>query len=120
MRDEIEKKRSLIKMQKCNYRTLWLHVRTIFSFFDLLRFCRYVAKIDNVKENENLSKNERNPRLLRLNVLATQLTRTRKTSLIYPITNFHQQKNSCFRTNSTSAFHLPTRKEKEFLQSSKY
>ena len=66
MRDEIEKKRSLIKMQKSNYRTLWSHVRTILSFFDLLRFCCYIAKIDNVKEKENLSKNERNLRLLRL------------------------------------------------------
>ena len=36
------------------------------SFLDLLRFCRYVAKIDNVKEKENLSKNKRNLCLLRL------------------------------------------------------
>ena len=66
MRDEIEKKRSLIKMQKSHCRTLWSHVRTILSFFDLLRFCCYVAKIDNVKEKENLSKNEHTLRLLRL------------------------------------------------------
>ena len=66
MRDEIEKKRSLIKIQKSHYRTLWSYVRTILSFFDLLRFCRYIAKIDNVKEKENLSKNERNLCLLRL------------------------------------------------------
>ena len=53
-------------MQKSNYRALWSHVRTILSFFDLLRFCRYVAKIDEVKEKENLSKNERNFRLRQL------------------------------------------------------
>ena len=34
--------------------------------FDLLRFCRYAAKIDRVKEKENLSKNECNLRLLQL------------------------------------------------------
>ena len=37
-----------------------------FFFFDLLHFYRYVAKIDNVKEKENLSINESNLRLLRL------------------------------------------------------
>ena len=47
--------------------------------------------------------------------MATQLTQTRNTSLIYPITNFHQQKKSCFRTHSTSAFYLPTPREKEFF-----
>ena len=34
--------------------------------FDPLRFCRYVAKIDRVKEKENLSKNECSLRLLQL------------------------------------------------------
>ena len=32
--------------------------------------------------------------------MATQLTRTTKTSLTFRITNFHLQKNSCFRTDS--------------------
>ena len=59
MPDEIEKKHSLIKMQNSNYRLLWSPARTILFFFDLLCFCRHVAKIDVVKEKENLSKNER-------------------------------------------------------------
>ena len=106
MRDEIEKKRSLIKMQKSHYRTLRSHVRTILSFFDLLRFCRYVAKVDNVKEKKICRKTNATFVYFDCNDLATQLTQTTKTSLTFPITNFHQQKNSCFRTDSTSAFHL--------------
>ena len=51
-------------MQKSNYSTLWLNVCTFLSFFYLLRFCRYVAKIGNVKEKENLSKSKRNLCLL--------------------------------------------------------
>ena len=35
-------------------------------FFILQRFCRYVGKIEIVKEKHNLSKNERIIRLLRL------------------------------------------------------
>ena len=63
--DEVKKKRSLIKMQKSNYRMLWSCARTILPF-DLQHFCHYVAKIDNVKDEEYLSKNERNLCLLRL------------------------------------------------------
>ena len=36
MRDEIENKRSLIKMQKSNYRTLWLHSGLIERQFYLI------------------------------------------------------------------------------------
>ena len=66
MHDEIAKKRSLISLQKSNYRRLWSNARRFLSYFDLLRFCRYLAKIDNVKERDNRSKNERNFRRLRL------------------------------------------------------
>ena len=64
MRDEIKKKRSFVKMQNGNYCMLWSHARTILSFFDPLRFCHHVAKINNVKEKKNLLKNDCNLRLL--------------------------------------------------------
>ena len=74
MRDEIEKQRSLIKMQKskiiiARYGHMF---EKFYPFSNLLRFCRYAAKTDNVKEKENLSKNDCNLRLLRLQLFGNR------------------------------------------------
>ena len=59
MCDEIEKSKSLITFLKGKLRALWQEVRQFLSFFDFIRFCRYIATIDERKERELSIKNER-------------------------------------------------------------
>ena len=54
----------LIAVFKSEIRSLWQEARRFLSFFDLLRFCRYVAIIDDRKERVNRQKNARNLQLL--------------------------------------------------------
>ena len=64
MKDNIEKNRSLVVTLRKECHMLWQEVRSFLSFFDLFRFCRYVAIIDDRKERSNRQKNERNLSLL--------------------------------------------------------
>ena len=66
MLDEIAKKRSLIFVRKKNYVKLWSHIRMFLSFFDIVRFGRYLATINTTKDKEHQWKNNRNLSLLRL------------------------------------------------------
>ena len=47
---------------KC--RSLWQEIKQFLSFFDLVRFCRYLAVTDKQKEDVNQKKNSNNLRLL--------------------------------------------------------
>ena len=64
MHNEIEINQSMIILLKNKCPLLWQEVRQFLFFFDLLRFCRYLAIIDERKEAANQKKNERNLRLL--------------------------------------------------------
>ena len=64
MCDEIEKRKSLITFLKSKLRALWQEVRQFLSFFDFIRFCRYIATIDERKERELSIKNERKLKFL--------------------------------------------------------
>ena len=64
MCDEIEKSKSLITFLKGKLRALWQEVRQLLSFFDFIRFCRYIATIDERKERELSIKNERKLKFL--------------------------------------------------------
>ena len=59
MCDEIKKSKSLITFLKGKLHALWQEVRQFLSFFDFIRFCRYIATIDEWKERELSIKNER-------------------------------------------------------------
>ena len=58
MYDKTEKSKSLITFLKGKFRALWQEVRQFLSFFDFIRFCRYIATIDERKERELLIKNK--------------------------------------------------------------
>ena len=64
MCDEIEKSKLLITFLKGKLRALWQEVRQFLSFFDYIRFCRYIATIDERKERELSIKNERKLKFL--------------------------------------------------------
>ena len=64
MHDEIEKSKSLITFLKGKLRALWQEVRQFPSFFDFIRFCRYIATVDEPKERELSIKTERKLKLL--------------------------------------------------------
>ena len=64
MYDEIEKSKSLITFLKDKLRALWQEVRQFLSFFDFIRFCRYIATIDKRKERELSIKNKRKLKFL--------------------------------------------------------
>ena len=64
MQDETEKSESLSTFLKTKLRALWQEVRQFLSYFDFVRFCRYIANIDERKEKELSVKNERNLKLL--------------------------------------------------------
>ena len=64
MCDEIEKSKSLITFLKGKSRALWQEVRQFLSFFDFIRFCRYIAAIDERKERKLSTKNERKLKFL--------------------------------------------------------
>ena len=56
---KLKKSKSLITFLKDKLRALWQEVRQFLSFFDFIRFCRYIATIDKRKERELSIKNER-------------------------------------------------------------
>ena len=58
MQDEITKNVSLIHLLQRKCRSMRQEVRLFLSYFDLIRFCRYVANIDERKEKSNQTKNE--------------------------------------------------------------
>ena len=64
MLNEIEKNRSVTGFLKAKCRSLWQEVRQFLSFFDTVRFCRYLDIIDESKEAANRKKNDNNLRLL--------------------------------------------------------
>lgn len=45
-------------------RLLWQEARQFLSFFNLIRFCRYLSIIDECQEAENQNKDQTNVRLL--------------------------------------------------------
>ena len=64
MYDEIEKSKSLITFLKCKLRAMWQELRQFLPFLDFIRFCRYIATIDERKQRELSIKNERKLKLL--------------------------------------------------------
>ena len=64
MHDEIEKNQSMAAFLRTKCRLLWQEARQFLSFFDLVRFCRYLSVIDEQKEAVNQKKNSNNLRLL--------------------------------------------------------
>ena len=59
-----DKNRSMVSSLRTKSRSLWQEIRQFLSFFDLVRFCRYLAVIDEQKEDDNFRKNSNNLRLL--------------------------------------------------------
>ena len=59
MYDEIEKSKSLITFLKGKLCAMWQEVKQFLSFFDFIRFCRYITTSDQWKEQEFLIENER-------------------------------------------------------------
>ena len=64
MYDEVEKSKSLITFLKGKLRALWQEVRQFLSFFDFIRFYKYIAIIDKRKERELSIKNEQKLKFL--------------------------------------------------------
>ena len=64
MYDEIEKIKSLITFLKGKLRALWQEVRQFLSFFDFIRFCRYIAIIEEWKKRKLSIKNKRKLKFL--------------------------------------------------------
>ena len=64
MYDEIEKSKSLITFLKGKLRALWQEVRQFMAFFGFIRFCRYIATVNERKERELSIKNKRKLKLL--------------------------------------------------------
>jgi len=64
MQDEIDKNRSMVSSLRTKCRSLWKEIKQFLSFFDLVRSCRYLAVIDEQKEDDNFKKNSNNLRLL--------------------------------------------------------
>ena len=50
MHDEIEKNQSMAAFLRTKCHLLWQEARQFLSFFDLVRFCRYLSVIDEQKE----------------------------------------------------------------------
>ena len=71
MYDETEKSKSLITFLKGKLRALWKEVRQFLSFFDFIRFCIFIATIDERKERELSIKNQRKLNFFFNNDLAT-------------------------------------------------
>ena len=93
MYDEIEKSKSLITFLKDKLRALWQEVRQFLSFFDFIRFCRYIATIGERKERELSIKNERKLKLLFQQRFGNMANQTRTLLSISLITNSPQRKN---------------------------
>ena len=64
MHNEIEKNQSIAAFLRTKCRSLLQEARQFLSFFDLVRFCRYLLVIDEQKEAVNQKKNSNNLRLL--------------------------------------------------------
>jgi len=64
MQNEIGKNRLMVSSLRTKCRSLWQEIKQFLSFFDLVRFCRYLAVTDEQKENFNQKKNSNNLRLL--------------------------------------------------------
>jgi len=64
MQDETGKNRSMVASLRTKCRSLWQEIKQFLSFFDLVRFYRYLAVIDEQKEDVNQKKNSNNLRLL--------------------------------------------------------
>ena len=65
LNDEIEKINAQIWHTKRAYDREWNKIRNVLSFFDLIRFCRYLSEIDQRTENATNDKHNRNIQLLR-------------------------------------------------------
>ena len=64
MCDEIEKSKSLTTFLKGKLRALWQEVKQFRFFFNFIRFCRFIAIIDELKERELSIKTERKLKFL--------------------------------------------------------
>ena len=62
---EIEKINAQIWHTKRAYEREWIKIRNFLSFFDLVRFCRYLSEIDQRTDNAINKKHNRNIQLLR-------------------------------------------------------
>ena len=60
MQDEIGKNRLMVSSLRTKCRSLWQEIKQFLSFFDLLRFCQYLAAIDEQKEDVNQKNNNSN------------------------------------------------------------
>ena len=58
MRYEIEKSKSLTTFLKGNLRALWQEVRQFLSSFNFIRFCRYIASIDEWKRTRTCNQEQ--------------------------------------------------------------
>ena len=65
MKDDIRKQVLLAANLKNYYRSLWSDIKSFLSFFDFIRYCRYVSIIDRSKAKETQNKHERNLSFLR-------------------------------------------------------
>ena len=81
MHDEIEKNQSMAAFLRTKCRSLWQEARQFFSFFDLVRFCRYLSVIDEQRQPVNQKKNSNKLYVFFFNiVLATRQVSSRTTS----------------------------------------
>ena len=60
LNDEIEKINTQIWHTKRAYERKWNIIRNVLSFFDLIRFCRYLSEIDQRTDNVTNEKHNRN------------------------------------------------------------
>ena len=74
MHDKIEKNQSMAAFLRTKCRSLWHEAGQFLSFFDLVRFCRYLSVIDEQKEAVNQKKNSNNLRLLFQHRLGNQIS----------------------------------------------
>ena len=94
-------------------RSIWKEVEQFLSFFDLLRFCRYLGIIDKRKEAANQKKNKRNLRLFFNIGLATKFVQKRETSLICLTINSLTPKSLSYNIDSTFAYLPPILKRRK-------
>ena len=65
MTDDIRKQVLLAANLKNYCRSFWSDIKSFLSFFDFIRYCRYVSIIDRSKAKETQNKHERNLSFLR-------------------------------------------------------
>ena len=88
MHDKIEKNQSMAAFLRTKCCSLWQEARQFLSFFDLVRFCRYLSVIDEQKEAVNQKKNSNNLRLFFNIVLAIRQVSSRTTLQTCLTTNY--------------------------------